>query len=294
MNQLEEHETLKKRAAKLSILSNTTLITLKFIAGFLSGSIGIISEAIHSSSDLLASFIAFVSVSESSKPADEDHQFGHGKYEDMSGLFEGALIIFAAFYIVYEALKKILNPSTIAMDVNIGMWVMAISALANFLLSKYLLVVARKTDSIAIFADGEHLKTDVFSSLAVFFGLFFVQVTGNKIFDPVIAIVVAVIILFTGLKIFEQAKSNLLDCSLDEDDEDKIQKVVAEYFGEHVIQLKSLRTRKAGFKKNIEMTLLVNGRMHIKKGHELCDEIERRIEEAIGNTDITIHLEPNE
>lgn len=231
MNQLEEHETLKKRAAKLSILSNTTLITLKFIAGFLSGSIGIISEAIHSSSDLLASFIAFVSVSESSKPADEDHQFGHGKYEDMSGLFEGALIIFAAFYIVYEALKKILNPSTIAMDVNIGMWVMAISALANFLLSKYLLVVARKTDSIAIFADGEHLKTDVFSSLAVFFGLFFVQVTGNKIFDPVIAIVVAVIILFTGLKIFEQAKSNLLDCSLDEDDEDKIQKVVAEYFG---------------------------------------------------------------
>lgn len=294
MNQLEEHETLKKRAAKLSILSNTTLITLKFIAGFLSGSIGIISEAIHSSSDLLASFIAFVSVSESSKPADEDHQFGHGKYEDMSGLFEGALIIFAAFYIVYEALKKILNPSTIAMDVNIGMWVMAISALANFLLSKYLLVVARKTDSIAIFADGEHLKTDVFSSLAVFFGLFFVQVTGNKIFDPVIAIVVAVIILFTGLKIFEQAKSNLLDCSLDEDDEDKIQKVVAEYFGEHVIQLKSLRTRKAGFKKNIEMTLLVNGRMHIKKGHELCDEIERRIEGAIGNTDITIHLEPNE
>src|SRR5574344_589254 len=111
----------KKRAAQLSILSNTCLIILKFIAGFVSGSIGIISEAIHSSSDLLASLIAFFSVSESSKPADNDHQYGHGKYEDMSGLIEGALIIFAAFYIVYEALKKILNPSTIAMDVNIGM-----------------------------------------------------------------------------------------------------------------------------------------------------------------------------
>src|SRR5574344_2510830 len=119
-----ENEIIKKRAAQLSVLSNFSLIVLKFIAGIISGSIGILSEAIHSSSDLLASLIAFFSVSESSKPADNDHQFGHGKYEDMSGLIEGALIIFAAFYIVYEALKKIINPSSVNIDVNVGLVVM--------------------------------------------------------------------------------------------------------------------------------------------------------------------------
>lgn len=284
----------KKRAAQLSILSNTCLIILKFIAGFVSGSIGIISEAIHSSSDLLASLIAFFSVSESSKPADNDHQYGHGKYEDMSGLFEGSLIILASFYIVFEAVKKIINPMSVNIDVNLGLAVMAISVIANIAISKYLLLTAKQTGSLALFADGEHLRTDVFSSLAVFLGLFLVKITGINLLDPIIAIIVATIIFYAGFKICEEAKNNLLDRSLSEEDEEKIKSVIIEYIGEHIIKLKSLRTRKAGIKKNIDITLLVCGRMHIRRGHEICDEIEHKIEKLIGNTDITIHLEPDE
>ncbi|MDD3436856.1 MAG: cation diffusion facilitator family transporter [Candidatus Gastranaerophilales bacterium] len=283
----------KKFAAMLSILSNSTLIALKFIAGILSGSIGIISEAIHSSSDLLASVITFFSVTESSKPADEDHHFGHGKYEDFASLIEGILIILAAFYIVYEALKKIVFAHTLKIDANIGLIVMFISIFANILVSTYLFKTAKKTGSTALYADGEHLRTDVYSSLAVFVGLLFVKVTGNPIFDPIIAIIVAVIVFLAGYKICDEAKRGLLDTSLSEQENLQIKDVVNNYLQNGVIALKNLRTRKTGLKKNIEITLIVEKTMHISTSHKLCDEIEEKIEAILQNTDITIHLEPN-
>lgn len=284
----------KKRAAKFSIFSNITLIILKFTAGAISGSIGIISEAIHSSSDLLASFIAFFSISESSKPADGDHQFGHGKYEDMAGLIEGLLIIFAAFYIFYESIKKILYPSLVTMHVNVGLWVMMISVIANTFVSRYLLKVAKETDSVALYADGEHLRTDIYSSLAVFFGLFAVKITANPIYDPIIAIIVAIIIFSAGHKICENSKNNLLDVSLSESENSQIKSIIIENFGDEVIEIRHLRTRKTGMRKNIELILTVEHSMHISKAHKLCDKIEAKIDEVLHNTDITIHLEPSE
>lgn len=286
-------ENEKKRAAILSIVSNTLLIVLKFIVGIISGSISIISEALHSGSDLLASFIAFFSVSESSKPADEDHQFGHGKYEDLSGLIEGILIILAALYIVYASVKKMFFAPVIRIDVDLGLAVMLVSVVANTYVSIYLFKIAKKTDSIALYADGEHLRTDIYSSLAVFIGLALVKVTGNAIFDPIVAIIVAVIIFVAGYKICHKAQVNLLDTSLSEEENTKIKLVVAGYAEHGVISLKNLRTRKAGFKKNIEMTLLVNPAMHISTAHELCDKIECDIEKLLQNTDTAIHLEPN-
>lgn len=283
----------KKFAAKLSVLSNSTLTLLKLIAGVISGSIGIISEAIHSGSDLLASIITFFSVSEAAKPADNDHQFGHGKYEDFAGFVEGLLIIFASFYIIYEAIKKINHPSLVTMDVGLGLVVMFISVVANFFISKYLFIIAAKTDSPALFADGEHLRTDIFSSLAVFGGLFFVRITGNPIYDPIIAIVVAVIIFSAGYKLCEEARKNLLDASLSENETSQIKEIIGEYVGDEIVSLKYLRTRKAGMRKNIELTLIVNGELQISTAHELCDRIELHIEEHLQNTDVTIHLEPN-
>ena len=197
----KKFEKEKKFAALMSILSNSSLIILKIIAGVITGSIGIISEAIHSCSDLLASFIAFFSISKASEPADLEHQYGHGKYEDFAGLTEGLLIIWAALYIVVEAVKKINNPNLHEMDVNVGLVVMLISVIANIVVSKYLFKIAKKSDSVALFADGEHLRTDVYSSLAVFLGLLTVKLTGNAIFDPIIAIVVAIIIFIAGYKI---------------------------------------------------------------------------------------------
>lgn len=284
----------KRFAAILSIISNSSLIILKFVAGVISGSIGIISEAIHSSSDLLASVITFFSVSESSKPADDDHQFGHGKYEDFTSFIEGSLIILAAFYIVYESLKKILFSLYVEVDANVGLVVMFISVLANAFVSAYLFKVAKKTGSTALYADGEHLRTDIYSSLAVFIGLILVKTTGNHIFDPIVAIAVAVIIFIAGFKICERAKESLLDTSLSEEENRQIREIAVSYVQDGVKALKQLRTRKAGLKKNIEITLVVEKTMQISTSHELCDRIEAEIDEKLNNTDISIHLEPND
>ncbi len=283
----------KKIAAAVSILSNTFLIILKFFAGFISGSISIISEAVHSSSDLLASVITFFSVSESSKPADKDHQFGHGKYEDLTSFIEGVLIILASFYIIYEAFKKILFSIYIGIDTNIGLVVMFISIIANIIVSTYLFKIASKTGSTALYADGEHLRTDVYSSMAVFIGLILVKMTGNHIFDPIVAIMIAIIIFIAGYKICENASKGLLDNSLSDCENSHIKTIIQNYVGNEVIELKKLRTRKSGLKKNIEIILIVEKTMQISKSHEICDKIELEIEEKLKNTDISIHLEPN-
>lgn len=286
-------EKEKKNAAMLSILSNTSLIVLKFAVGIISGSISIISEALHSGSDWLASVITFFSVSESSKPADDEHPFGHGKYEDLSSLIEGILIILAAVYIVYASVKKLIFSPTIRIGVDLGLIVMFVSVIANTLVSIYLFKVAKRTDSAALYADGEHLRTDVYSSLAVLLGLLLVKITGNVIFDPLVAIVVAAIIFVAGYKICKKAQINLLDTSLSDEENSRIKDIVLGYKEKGVLSLKNLRTRKAGFKKNIEMTLIVERAMHISTAHELCDKIEDDIEERLENTDTTIHLEPN-
>lgn len=283
----------KKIAAAISILSNSSLIILKLVAGFISGSIGIISEAIHSGSDLLASIITFFSVSESLKPADHDHQYGHGKYEDFASLIEGILIILAAFYIIYQALKKILCTEAYQIDTNVGLIVMFISVAANFFVSTYLFRTAQKTGSSALYADGEHLRTDIYSSLAVFLGLIFVKVTGNTIYDPLIAILVAVIIFIAGYKICAAARESLLDTTLSDEENIQIKKIISTYINNGAIALKHLRTRKAGLRKNIEITLIVEKNMHISTSHKLCDAIEEDIEKNLLNTDITIHVEPN-
>lgn len=283
----------KKLAALASIISNSILILLKFVAGIVSGSIGIISEAVHSSSDLLASSITYFSVAESSKPADEDHQFGHGKYEDFTSFIEGILIILAALYIIYEALKKILFSIEPEINADIGLLVMLFSIFANFCVSKYLFKTAHKTGSTALYADGEHLRTDMFSSLAVLTGLFLVKITGIDLLDSIAAILVAVIIFGTGYKICSDAGKILLDTSLSENENSQIREIIAENIGNQVIGIKNLRTRKVGLIKNIELTLIVERTMHISTSHALCDKIEAEIDNKLKNTDIIIHLEPN-
>lgn len=291
MNETQNKE--KKIAAILSIASNSSLILLKIFAGVLSGSIGIISEAVHSGSDLLASVITFFSVSESAKPADEDHQFGHGKYEDFTSFIEGILIILAAFYIIYEAVQKMFCGAECKIDTNVGLIVMFASVIVNLMVSAYLFKVAKNTGSAALYADGEHLRTDIYSSLAVFIGLLCVKITGNVIFDPIIAILVAMIIFVAGYKICETAKNSLVDTSLSKEENEKIIEIIKNNQENGIISLKNLRTRHAGPKKNIEITLIVQKDMHISTSHKLCDKIEDEIETHLKNTDISIHLEPN-
>ena len=283
-------EAEKKFAAGLSITSNTLIIITKIIAGMVSGSISIISEAIHSLSDFLASVLTFFAVTRSAEPADKEHPFGHGKYEDMSGFIEGGLIIFAGLYIIYEAFSKLVSGYTMEAESMLGIYVMAFAVIANFLVSRYLFYVAKKSDSVSLRADAEHLQTDIFSSLGVLFGLILIKITGLAVLDPIIAIVVALIILKTGFSISKETMNNLLDGSLPAGDIEEIENILRR---NTVIKgYKNIKGRKSGQYKEIELTLLFNPDMKILCCHNVCDQIENDIKNKLGNVSINIHSEP--
>ena len=283
-------EAEKKIAAALSITSNTVIIAFKLVAGIISGSISIISEAIHSISDFLASVLTFFAVTRSAEPADAEHPFGHGKYEDMSGFIEGGLIIFAGLYIIYEAGQKLFFGYHANSNPELGIYVMAAAAAANFCVSRYLFYVAKKSDSISLHADAKHLSTDIYSSLGVLIGLVLIKITGITALDPIIAIVVALIILKSGFSISRETLNNLLDGSISTEDLEKIERIL--HKNTVIKGCKTLRGRKAGKYKEIEITLLFNPDMKLACCHNVCDQIESEIEAELGNASVIIHAEP--
>ena len=280
----------KKFAAGLSITSNAVIILLKIIAGILSGSISIISEAIHSFSDFLASVLTFFAVTRSSEPADKEHQFGHGKYEDMSGFIEGGLIILAGLYIIYESVKKLILGYNIEFNSMLGIYVMAFAVVANFMVSSYLFYVAKKADSVSLYADAEHLRTDIFSSLGVLIGLILIKITGIVILDPIIAIIVAIIIIKAGYSISKETLNNLLDGSLPKEDMKKIESILDKNIS--IKGYKDLKTRKVGQCKDIEITIFFEPNLTIAQCHKICDEIEAEFAKSFSNMTIIIHPEP--
>ena len=282
----------KKIVAGLSIISNVVLSVLKIITGILSGSLSIISEAIHSLSDFLASVLTFFSVMKSSKPADSDHPYGHGKYEDMSGFIEGILIVFASLFIIYEASKKIIFGINMDTENLLGMAVMLIAVILNIIVSTLLFKVAKETNSISLYADGEHLRTDVYSSLGVLLGLMLINITGYSILDPIIAILVAVVIFRAGYSISKKAVSNLLDHSLPDENIDKIKQIIQSYSEIVTLKSGSIKARQVGPTKDIDMILQFPKNTSICECHEICDEIERQIEKMYPNCSISIHAEP--
>lgn len=281
----------KKISAGISILSNIILTVLKISAGIISGSLSIISEAIHSMSDCLASFITFFSVSKSSKPADIDHPYGHGKYEDMSGFIEGLLIIFASFFIVYEAVKKIIFHEPITNENTLGIIVMLIAVIANIIVSSILFKTAKQSDSISLYADAEHLRTDVYSSLGVLIGLILINITGYTILDPVIALLVATIIYKTGFNLSKQALDNLLDHSLPDDEIEKIKNII-NINPDVKLKENGIKARQTGPYKDIDIILQFKDDTTICACHKICDEIEAKITSIYQNCSISIHSEP--
>lgn len=282
----------KVRVAALSIASNTTLIILKVIAGIISGSVSIISEAIHSSMDLVAAIIAFISVKLSSVPADKSHPYGHGKIENVSGVIEGLLIFVAAFLIVKEAIEKILNPAQIS-ETGIAIGVMAFSALANTIVSRQLYKVAKKEDSIALEADALHLKTDVYTSAGVALGLSLIAITKIEILDPIVAILVAMLIIRESWHLCKNAFTPLLDAKLPDEEEEEIVAVLDNY-NESIIDYHMLRTRKSGSYRYIDFHLTLDDDLTVKESKALTRKIEKDIENCLRNTKVIIYVEPRE
>jgi cation diffusion facilitator family transporter len=280
----------KTGAAGLSVLSNTLLILLKLVAGILSGSVSIIAEAIHSGIDLLAALIAFVCLRIAGRPADREHPFGHGKVENVSGTIEAVLIFFAAIFIIYEAINRIIAGASVEY-LGIGIAVMAISVVVNIIVSRHLLRIARDSDSIALEADARHLTADVYTSLGVLVGLVVVQVTGLNILDPIIAIGVSIFILRAAYNLTRRAFPPLIDVRLPEDEEALIESTMSEHMGE-LVGFHELRTRKAGSERYIELHVTMARDASIERAHSLCDHLEEDIRSRLPHTHVTIHVEP--
>ncbi len=253
-------------------------------------SISVVSEAIHSMMDLLAAIIANYSVRKSSQPADEDHAYGHGKYENISGIIEALLIFLAAGIILFEAAQKLLSHGTVEF-LNAGIAVMGISACVNFFVSRYLYKVAKEEDSIALEADALHLKTDVWTSLGIFVGLIIIRVTNIMILDPLIAIVVALMIIHAAWDLTKRSSVGLLDRRLPSDDEAVIRKVLDRHSA-GFLSYHSVRSRRAGSEKFVDMHLVVKYNLSVKESHRLADELENEIETDLKNTSVVIHIEP--
>ncbi len=287
----------KERVAMLSVASNSTLVVFKIIVGTLIGSVSIISEAIHSGMDLLAAIIAMFSVKKSYLPADDAHPFGHGKVESISGLIEAFLIFIAAFWIIFEAFKKL----TSAQEVESPGWgvaVMFLSASLNFFVSQRLFAVGKEADSIALQADAWHLRTDVYTSVGVMVSLgiiwlshYFFADPRIHWLDPIAAIFVAVFILKAAYDLTSQALGDLMDVKLPPDEEGWIRDVIAgrksEIHGYH-----QLRTRKAGNLRFIEFHLKVDPQMTVDASHGITRDLKHVIMDKFPAATVTIHIEP--
>ncbi len=283
---------LKSRAAGVSIASNATLIVFKLTVGILSGSIAIISEALHSGSDLVAAMIAFWSVRRAAEPPDKGHQYGHEKVENLSGVIEALLIIAAAGVIIYEGVMKIIHGPSLD-HVWLGIGVMVVSGFANLFVSKRVLYpVARRTDSAALEADAAHLLTDVYTSFGVAFGLLLVKITGWPYFDPIAAIAVALLIIHTGYQLVMQSTRVLLDETLPDEELEEIRRCVLVHRGDIIFGYHKLRARRAGSRRHVDLHVTVDDDLSITEAHEIAMHISEDIRDCVPNTDVLVHVEP--
>jgi cation diffusion facilitator family transporter len=294
MSRIED--TAKVRAASLSVASNTALVAGKLAVGLSIGSVSVISEAIHSAVDLMAALIAWFAVRLSGQPADKEHPYGHGKYENLSGAIEAALIFMAAIIIVWEAVAKLRHGG--AVDEPIwGVGVMAVSAGANLLVSGWLMRVGNATDSMALKADAVHLRTDVWTSAGVLSGLAIIWV-GSMVaprldlrwVDPVAAIAVALLIVRAAWVLALQASHGLLDESLPQEDIDFIRRTALDR-GD-IRSLHDLKTRKSGPERIIDAHVAVDYSLTVLEGHDKGKSFKRTLLDQWPMSWVNIHVDP--
>jgi cation diffusion facilitator family transporter len=287
----------KAAVAILSVASNSVLILMKIVVGLAIGSVAVISEAIHSGVDLVAALIALFAVRKASEAADDRHPYGHGKFENVSGTIEAVLIFFAAIWIIFSAIRKLMKPQELETP-SWGVLVMLVSAIVNTIVSQRLFKVGRQTDSVALQADAWHLRTDVYTSLGVMLGLLVIWIGGHfwkgahlGWIDPVVAIVVALMIFKAAYDLTKQAARDLLDVSLPDTDVQWIPGFVLEKWPQ-VRSFHRLRTRKAGSNRFIDFHLAVDDAMSVREAHALGDEIVMAIKERLPESRVHIHVEP--
>ena len=281
----------KSGAAALSIASNSFLIAIKLAAGAITGSIAIITEAVHSLIDLIASVVAFVSVRKADEPADEDHPYGHEKVESLAAAIEGMLILVGAGIIVYESTHRLVVGAEVE-SLGIGIAVMGFSVLANLAVSTVLSRQARAHDSPALEGDAAHLRTDALTSAGVLVGLAVVELTGIVAFDSITALIVAAAIVVAGLRIIRRSSGVLVDEVLPDEEMDRIEAAIAAARTAEVAGYHKLRARRAGSRRYIDPHVQYRSGTSLERAHELAHAMRDEIEAAIRRAEVLIHVEP--
>jgi cation diffusion facilitator family transporter len=281
----------KRRAAALSIVSNVALIALKLVAGVVTGSVAIVTEAVHSSVDLIASVIAYVSVRKAGEPADEDHRYGHDKIENLAAAIEGMLILVGSGIIVFESIRRLVSGGSVE-HLGFGIAVVGFSAVTNLIVSAVIARTARQTASPALEGDAAHLRTDAYTSLAVLAGLLLVQLTDATWLDPVVALLVAVAIVRAGVRLLMGSSRVLVDEALPEDERTAIHEQVVAFGDRGVVGYHKLRTRRAGARRYVDLHLQFEAGTSLEQAHEIAHALQDAIAARLGGADVLINLEP--
>ena len=284
---------MKQRTAILSVASNSALILLKVIAGTLTGSVAILTEAVHSSIDLIASLVAFLSVRIADEPADERHSYGHEKVENLAAAFEAVLILVGSAVIAFEAVRRLITGGH-THTLGIGIGVIGFSAVANLIVSGVVARGGRLTGSPALEGDAAHLRTDAVSSLGVLVALVLVKITGAQWIDPVAALLVASSIIVTGLRLLVRSGEVLVDQALPEEETERIIGVIEGFGDSAIVGYHELRTRRGGSKRYVDVHIQFRGGTSLEQAHRTAHDLQDQIAEALGGADVLIHLEPED
>jgi cation diffusion facilitator family transporter len=280
------------RYAWLSIAAALITIALKAAAYYLTGSVGLLSDALESTANLAAAIVALIALSIVTRPANDEFTFGYSKVEYFASGFEGGMILLAAAGIVITALPRLINPQPLE-QLGIGLIISVIASLINLGVSLVLMRAGKQHGSITLESDARHLMTDVWTTAGVLVGIALVWVTGWLRLDPIIAMLVAANILYTGYRLLKRSGRGLLDVSLPPDELASVKSILESYQKEGV-KYHALRSRQAAARKFLAVHLLVPGDWTVRRGHQLAEQVEQQVLSTIPNTNIVTHIEPVE
>lgn len=285
------NQRLLERFIWLSIVTAVATVAIKAVAAWLTNSVGLWSDAAESTVNLAAALVALWALRLSAKPADHNHDFGHGKAEYMSAAVEGSLIFVAAAFIIYGAILRLFDPQPLE-QLGLGLALSTLATLLNLGTGYLLLRAGRTHRSITLEADGRHLLTDVWTSVGVLVAIGLVAVTGWQQLDPVIALAVGANILFTGYQLVRRSVVGLLDGTLPPEEVEKVNAELHRVCADPRVQISAVRTRESGRQRFVYATLTVPGSWTVKRSHDVADEVEGAIDAALPGTTTFVHIEP--
>jgi cation diffusion facilitator family transporter len=283
----------KTHAAAVSIASNSSLIVLKVAAGLVTGSVGVLSDAVHSLMDLIASVIAWASVRKADAPADASHRYGHEKLEDLSAEAQAFLLLLGAAFIAFEAVRRLVDGGTVG-SIWVGVAVAAAATVVNLVVSRYLARTGKAAGSSALNANAVDLRTDAFVSLGVLVSLIVVKLTGATWIDAVIGLLVAVAITGSGVRILIDASRRLVDEALPADELEALHRILESFIGDEVVGFHDLRARHVGSHHQVDLHLQFASRTSLERAHYMSHLLQDAIINGLPGTTVLVHLEPED